>query len=64
MKEKMEKLIGVKVWAVRGVRKGTLYVDKDGFLKVAASKKAFLKNGLRTSQIARIEIIEPRKKTP
>ena len=60
---KHEKIIGASVWALRGAKKGTLYINRKGFLLVADTKTAIIAKGHHPTNVARVEIIEPRRKT-
>lgn len=62
MSKKHERIIGAKVWALRGKRFGSLYFDENDLLVVGRTRRALIKAGANPDHIARVDIVEPRKK--
>ena len=61
MKKKHERIIGVKVWAMRGLREGSVYYDVNDLLVIGRTRRALIKAGANPDHIARVDIVEPRK---
>ena len=54
-----EMLAGCMGWAVRGIKRGSIYFDKRGYIKIAVRRGTLLKAGHKPQNIVRVEIKEP-----